>query len=629
MPLLRVTGARGHVAELEITRETLENNRGVLEALASDDAPIEIKLADVGFPGASCSDFMRAVHASYPTDPRRGLRRAHAMREVLACKSTAPAVVNMINWLGTSFAGGYARGQMPEDLEGRSLFARATALTASAPEAKRHIRSCASEAADAGDTDAFDVCVVAAGGGFSFTRTSEFFDRAASRGHLDMATSLYGDMCRLCASDDEDAWPMCDAATSAFAGALEGGHMPVVTWMWEHIDGLAACSWFEVVGTPEAFDWLEAQENVVVPQRNDPMWEQHASKNRVWAIERLAAKVGLPDDADVIDTMVKVAARGGHVGVLRFLAANGVADFSARHFIAALHRDQVEVLDFFDEQGTRLIEQGVFVELEDKCMLRDSSPTRLVGIEWAIRKCVARGGDPWNDDLGGGRLWVRRPYVFLLAALRWDNTYMVRWLLERFAGPEGLFGDDAGNYARLLFGGNGNNSLETLKVFDDFGFVEDNRVKLFSRCVLELDYVWGARRQKNAEDVAEWFWSTKPWARDPSLAKRIFFDKLDEAELCRKPPKSLDWVVRKFGIDAIPKARDHRHLLQAARFEDSRGLMTWIWTNLYSDEERTAILNDPSMVARLPRMPRVPRNNVKVKRDDGSEAAGSTKRKRA
>lgn len=625
MPLLRVTDTRGCTAELLLSRETLENNRGVLEALAADDADIELRLADVGFPGAPCSDFVRAVRASYPTDPRRGLRRVHAMREVLACKNTAPAVVDMIDWLGTPFAAGYARGQMPEDdIDGSSLFARATTLlttTAGDPFVNTISREYAAEAANTGDIDALDVCTVARGG-FCARRTCALFERAASHGHLDLAKALFADAVTL-SKNETEAYVF-----GAFSGALEGGHMPVVLWLWCLNEQRAMRpSWFGDAGTPEAFDWLEAQD-IVVPQRNDPVWEQHASQNRVWAIERLAAKVGFPDDAEIIDTMVKVAARGGHVDVLEALAANGVTNFGARHFITALYRDQVAVLDFFDGQDMRLTEQGVFVELEDKCELRDSSPTRLVGIEWAIRKCVARGGDPWNDDLGGGRLWVSRPHVLLFAALRFDNTFMVRWLLERFAGPEGLFERDATvDYVRVVF--DHNESLETLKVLDEFGLVKDNDIKFFCGCVLGLDDAWNARRQKNAEDVVEWLWSTKPWTRDLSVAKRIFFDHVEEP-YCRKPPKSLDWVVRKFGIEAIPKPRDHRHLLQAARSEDARGFMTWIWTNLYSDEERTAILNDPSMVARLPRMPRVPRTNVKVKRDERAEGDDAKrKRKRA
>lgn len=624
MPLLRVTDTRGGTAELFLSRETLENNRGVLEALAADDADIELRLADVGFPEGTCSDFMRAVRASYPTDPRRGLRRAHAMREVLACKNTAPALSDMIDWLGTPFAGGYARGQMLEDIDGSSLFARATTLlttSAGDPFVNKISREYAAEAANTGDIDALDVCTVARGG-FCARRTCALFERAASHGHLDLAKALFADAVTL--SDNEtEAYVL-----GAFSGALEGGHMPVVLWLWG-LDEQRAMrpSWFGDAGTPEAFDWLEAQENVVVPQRNDPVWEQHALQNRVWAIERLVAKVGFPDDADIIDTMVKVAARGGHVGVLEALAANGVTNFGARHFTVALHCGHVAVLDFFDEQGMRLIEQGVFVELEDKCMLRDSSPTRLVGIEWAIRKCVARGGDPLNEDLEGGRLWVSRPHILLFAAFRFDNTYMVRWLLERFAGPEGLFERDATvDYVRVIF--DHNESLETLKVLDEFGLVKDNDIKFFCGCVLGLDDTWNARRQKNAEDVVEWLWSTKPWTRDPSVAKRIFFEKLENV-VCRKPPKSLDWVVRKFGIEVIPKARDHRHLLQASRSEDARGLMTWVWTNLYSDEERTAVLNDPSVATRLPRMPRVPRTNVKVKRSERAEGDTKSKRNRA
>lgn len=635
--MLRIRDADDDTSELLFTAETLESNRGVLEALAADNSVIEVVLADVGFPGATCSDFERAVLASYPTDARQGFQRVHVMRGVLACKNTAPAVLEMIDWLGTPWGTRYARGQFPEDLNGTSLFARATALLTADFRDDYNLRlsrKIAFEAAETGDTDAFEVCS-AARGGFSFDCTCKLFERAASHGGLAMTTMIFDSMVRACEGPDGDPTrdDFYDAVLGAFRGALEGGHMPIVRWMWDLSEkqglpcfmkgsaGLTMFRWWCDAGTPEAFDWLIEVQAANPPSRDNMTdWWQHANRNRVWALERLTTMVGFPDNDYLIDNLVRAAARGGHVDVLRFLAANGVTDFDG-HVEVALQNGHVAVLEFFHERGLQMTESGIFERVQRHCQVGGLAPPpkELIGLEWAINRALTDGEVPQGPDIFF-RSWVKNPRRLLLPALYNRNCDMLNWVFDRFAKA---LGSGAGKFACKVAAAGRWPSLEMLKLLDGRGLLCDSWVDdVLTEAIMNLNRSFDERGPET-ERIVDWLWTTKPRCRSPSVPKRVFLDTMREAFLHeqadeKKKLKAFDWILRMFGADAIPKGRQNRHLLQAARHPSKRAIFRWMWANLYNDEERTALMCDPSISA-------LPKTKAALDAEGGTE---SRKRKR-
>lgn len=114
MPVFRVIDGALAAIEIALDIEVLRARGGVLEALAADDALVEIRLADVGLGATSLPDFVRAVELSY----RPGTPIAHrvfALRTVAGPPMLEPATLEALEWIGVPEFAAYARAASKPD----------------------------------------------------------------------------------------------------------------------------------------------------------------------------------------------------------------------------------------------------------------------------------------------------------------------------------------------------------------------------------------------------------------------------------------------------------------------------------------------------------------------------------
>lgn len=611
MPKFRIIAQCATKADIELSRETLEKNGGVLEALAADDDNVnEITLADVGLGDVGILEFLQAVAASYPTDERRGLRRAHALR---ACKEASSAAVRAsIDWLGAEFASRYVRGQLSEDLDGTSLFARAV-ITPNTNSTNAVVEN---------DRDALDVCLSST----TLEHRVRLADLAAIHGHNEMTMSLFMNEVLPFIEDCRDYE---DTVFRMFRNFVERGDMAMTSWLWgleQHLlrSEPAELGWFGDAGTPEVFDWLLAEGMGLTPDARDNLnlWAEHARANRVWALERLMGMVGgLPNDKIRI---VNQAARFGSIDVLRFLAAQGVEDFGRGRWaglISALRGSHLEVLEFLYERGVRLHERTICWEVEHAQLYDEDW---LAGLEWVIRRALADGpalqhGAAIIDEYRGYR-WLHNTAMLVSVVAASRNFGMMEWMLNRFTGVLD-FSEACNDCVRSR-----HCTLEMLKLLDSRGHLKDVE-NLMVETADWFNYVRQNERDSSVRgQILEWLWNEKPHeSRHPRIAKRVFFECAENSAHFTDQNGffGLGWVVSKFGVESLPKARDHRHLLDAASELYKRPFFIWLWKNLYNEDEREAIRSDPKLSVKLPRLPR-----MKTKRTDESDRTDQGRRVR-
>lgn len=247
MPIFRIIGGDSGalVTELTLDIEVLRARGGVLEALAADDAPVSIRLSDVGLDATKFAEFIRAVELSYrPGTPMS--HRTFALRTVAGSPSLDVATLEALEWLGVPEFAAYARAvarpetasnQELKDIEGFRYFVEEDREETSMPVGpiapdlhfglivNRHFEF-AADAATAGQLDTIEALLELVP-----------VPRGAERSH----------------SESDEAFAVvreAPAVISAYNAALWAGNRAIAQFILERRPGIPCLSWNEEMREP-------------------------------------------------------------------------------------------------------------------------------------------------------------------------------------------------------------------------------------------------------------------------------------------------------------------------------------------------------------------------------------------
>lgn len=242
MPVFRVIGGDSGALAIELTLdiEVLRARGGVLEALAADDAPVDIRLSDVGLDATKFTEFIRAVELSYrPGTPIA--HRAFALRTVAGSPSLDVATLEALEWLGVPEFAAYARAVARPDMAPAHALKDIEGFRCFAEEARQETSM---PVGPIGPALHFGLIV---------NRHFEFAEDAATAGQLDAIEALLELIPAPPAPPVPEAFAVvreAPAVVAAYNAALWAGNLAIAQFILERRPGVPCLSWNEEMREP-------------------------------------------------------------------------------------------------------------------------------------------------------------------------------------------------------------------------------------------------------------------------------------------------------------------------------------------------------------------------------------------